>query len=143
MSFQADNAWPPRLLTVFDHCRARPTSLEHRYYGAYDKLLNYCFGSGFEFYVAPQNSSSDDSRETIDCDFYFVVFGANDTSLSSLLRSRMTVGFSDLSFVPAQTGKCETTTRQCSMIIGSPVSGVSVFSAPLCVFTLATKKYCG
>ena len=74
---QTDNIWPAGLLTIFEHKRGA-SSLENRYYGPYDKLLNYCFGTGFAFYVAPQNPQSDDSRETVHFVVVLVVFDKND-----------------------------------------------------------------
>ena len=42
MPFSTDTAWPQSLHTIFDICRQqREPSLENRYYGPYDKLLNY------------------------------------------------------------------------------------------------------
>ena len=61
MPFQTDDTWPAGLLTIFNHARAKRTSSENRYYGPYDKLLNYCFGDSFTFYLAPQNPPRDDS----------------------------------------------------------------------------------
>jgi hypothetical protein len=51
---------------------------ENRYYGPYDKLLNYCFGDSFTFYVAPQNPPRDDSRDAADFIVFLVVFDRND-----------------------------------------------------------------
>ena len=73
MPFQSDHVWPAGLLTIFNHARAKRTTFENRYYGPYDKLLNYCFGESFTFYVAPQNR--DDSRDTV---VFLVVFDNND-----------------------------------------------------------------
>ncbi|KZT11627.1 uncharacterized protein LAESUDRAFT_720878 [Laetiporus sulphureus 93-53] len=75
MSFDTATSWPPGLLTIFDHCRNRPTALENRYYGPFDKLLNYCFGSSFDFYVAPQNPPTKLSRDSI---VFLVVRDRND-----------------------------------------------------------------
>ncbi|KAJ7645019.1 hypothetical protein B0H17DRAFT_1022901 [Mycena rosella] len=47
-------------------------TLEHRYYGPYDKLLNYCF-DGFDYFVAPQAPPRDDTTETVDFVVYLVV----------------------------------------------------------------------
>ncbi|KAJ7716885.1 hypothetical protein B0H14DRAFT_3522163, partial [Mycena olivaceomarginata] len=44
MSFATDTTWPLPLKKIFAVFRATHGSLEDRYYGAYDKLLNYCFG---------------------------------------------------------------------------------------------------
>lgn len=78
MSFQTDNAWPAGLLTIFEHGRAKHSTFENRYYGPYDKLLNYCFGSDFTFYVAPQNPPASDSRDTVDFIVFLVVFNSDD-----------------------------------------------------------------
>jgi hypothetical protein len=55
MPFSTDTAcsWPPGLRTIFDICRQQREPLENRYYGPYDKLLNYCFGDSFQYFVAP------------------------------------------------------------------------------------------
>ena len=75
MPFESDNAWPTGLLAIFEHARAMKTTFERRYYGPYDKLLNYCFGDSFQFYIAPQNSTRDDSRDAaIDFIVSFIVF---------------------------------------------------------------------
>lgn len=67
MPFLSDTSWPTGLLTIFDHGRAKRATFEHRYYGPYDKLLNYCFGDDdFTFYVAPQKSPPrDDGRDGV------------------------------------------------------------------------------
>ncbi|KAJ7888526.1 hypothetical protein B0H13DRAFT_1705862 [Mycena leptocephala] len=72
MPFTTDTAWPAALKTIFEVSRATPGSLEHRYYGPYDKLLNYCF-DGFEYFVAPQAPPREDRTETIDFLVYLVV----------------------------------------------------------------------
>jgi hypothetical protein len=77
MPFQQDSVWPAGLLTIFDHARAKNTMFENRYYGPYDKLLNYCFGDSFSFYVAPLNLTRDDGRDSIDF-VIFLVFNSND-----------------------------------------------------------------
>ncbi|KZP29209.1 hypothetical protein FIBSPDRAFT_946859 [Athelia psychrophila] len=79
MPCQTDTTWPPGLLTIFEHSRARNTTFENRYYGPYDKLLNYCFGQSFNYYIAPQNFPTADSRDMVD----FIVF-----LVKSELRSR-------------------------------------------------------
>jgi len=76
MTFLTDNAWPAGLLTIFELCRAERETFENRYYGPYDKLLNYCFGSDFTFYVALQNPPIDDSRDAIDYIGLLVVFNS-------------------------------------------------------------------
>ena len=54
-----DATWPDGLLTIFQICRENRELLHTRYYGPYTKLLSYCFGEGFEFFVAPQNPQHD------------------------------------------------------------------------------------
>ncbi|KAG8975423.1 hypothetical protein FRC05_005753 [Tulasnella sp. 425] len=78
MPFISADGWPVGLLTIFDHARAKRTSFESRYYGPYDKLLNYCFGDDFTFYVAPQNPPRDGSRDAVDFIVFFVVFDSDD-----------------------------------------------------------------
>ena len=60
MPFPTDTNWPQGLLNIFDVCR-RPskqltrTTVEARYYGPYDRLLNYAMVEGsFAFFLAPQ-----------------------------------------------------------------------------------------
>ena len=62
----ADVRWPGGLLSIFEHARSKPAPFETSYYGPYDKLLNYCFGSDFNFYAAPQNPPRDDSWKAVD-----------------------------------------------------------------------------
>jgi len=76
--FQSDNAWPAGLITIFNHARAKRIGFENRYYGPYDKLLNYCFGESFTFYVAPQNPPRDDRHDVVDFVVFLVVFDSND-----------------------------------------------------------------
>jgi hypothetical protein len=76
MPFQSDNTWPAGLITIFNHARARHTTFKSRYYGPYDKLLNYCFGESFNFYVAPHSPPS--SSDAIDSVVFLVVFDSND-----------------------------------------------------------------
>ena len=78
MPFQSDNTWPAGLITIFNHARAKRTTFENRYYGPYDKLLNYCFGESFNLYVAPQNPPRDDSSDAIGFVVFLVVFDSND-----------------------------------------------------------------
>ncbi|KAG5646579.1 hypothetical protein DXG03_002882 [Asterophora parasitica] len=74
MPFATDIAWPARLRTIFDASRAPHGSLEERYYGPYDKMLNYCFGEGFDFYVAPQAPPADnDKLDTFDFIYLLVL----------------------------------------------------------------------
>ena len=78
MSFSTDTAWPQGLRTIFDICRQQREPLENRYYGPYDKLLNYCFGDSFQYFVAPQSPPSDLTlRDTVDFVVFLVVFNAN------------------------------------------------------------------
>ncbi|KAK6966726.1 hypothetical protein R3P38DRAFT_3091571 [Favolaschia claudopus] len=49
MPFDTDADWPAPLKTIFEVSRATMGTLEHRYYGPYDKLLNYCF-NGFDYF---------------------------------------------------------------------------------------------
>ena len=78
MPFQSDNAWPVGLIAIFNHARAKRTGFENRYYGPYDKLLNYCFGESFTFYVAPQNPPGDDRYDVVDVVVFLVVFDSNN-----------------------------------------------------------------
>ncbi|KIK04009.1 hypothetical protein K443DRAFT_94062, partial [Laccaria amethystina LaAM-08-1] len=66
------------LLTVFEHGRAKHSMFQNRYYGPYDKLLNYCFGSGFTFYVARQSPPASDSHNTVNFVVFLVVFNSDD-----------------------------------------------------------------
>ncbi|KAJ7430786.1 hypothetical protein B0H11DRAFT_1881985 [Mycena galericulata] len=77
MPFDTDTNWPDRLVTIFTVSRSIHGSLGDRYYGPYDKMLNYCFGEGFDFFVAPQAPPADDSRETVDFIVYLLVLGKN------------------------------------------------------------------
>ncbi|KAJ7022904.1 hypothetical protein C8F04DRAFT_1136463 [Mycena alexandri] len=74
MSFDTDASWPVGLLRIFDIARTSHGSFENRYYGAYTKMLTYCFGEGFDFVVAPQAPPTDKSRDTVDFIVYFIVF---------------------------------------------------------------------
>ena len=77
MPFTRDTAWPRGLLAIFERARARATTFEDRYYGPYDKLLNYCFGQSFKFYVAPQCPPRDGRCESADFVVSFVVCDAS------------------------------------------------------------------
>jgi hypothetical protein len=79
MSFSTDTAWPQGLRTIFDNCRQQHAEpFENQYYGPYIKLLSYCFGESFQFFVAPQNPLSDLApRDTVDFGVFLVVFDAN------------------------------------------------------------------
>ena len=75
----SEHAIPPRQCLAFRlayHFRPRAT-FENRYYGPYDKLLNYCFGDTFKFYVAPQNPLRDDNCDIADFIVFLVVFDNN------------------------------------------------------------------
>lgn len=78
MPFHSDNTWPAGLVTIFDHARAKRTIFENRYYDPYDKLLNYCFGDSFTFYIAPHNPPRDDNRDVTDFVVFLVVFDSNN-----------------------------------------------------------------
>ncbi|KAH7913344.1 hypothetical protein BJ138DRAFT_1059193 [Hygrophoropsis aurantiaca] len=78
MQFLTDYTWPVGLLTIFEHAHAKNTTFENRYFGPYDKLLNYCFGDSFTFYVAPQSPPRDDRQDAVDFMVFFVVFDNND-----------------------------------------------------------------
>jgi hypothetical protein len=62
MPFPTDTNWPQGLLNIFDVCcrpkerlTRTPLAVEARYYGPYDKLLNYAMIEGsFAFFLAPQ-----------------------------------------------------------------------------------------
>ncbi|KAJ6524279.1 hypothetical protein DFH09DRAFT_1189771 [Mycena vulgaris] len=77
MPFNTDTEWPPRLVTIFEISRKFHGSLENRYYGPYDKMLNYCFGEGFDFIVAPQAPPADDTRKTVNFIVYILVLDKN------------------------------------------------------------------
>ncbi|TEB37923.1 hypothetical protein FA13DRAFT_712282 [Coprinellus micaceus] len=75
MSLLTSEAWPVGLLNIFEHNRDNHSTFENRYRGPYDKLLNYCFGDGFTFYVGLHNPPVE-SRDSVDSDtlVLFVVF---------------------------------------------------------------------
>ncbi|KAF9778251.1 hypothetical protein BJ322DRAFT_507481 [Thelephora terrestris] len=79
MPFSTDDSWPAGLLTIFEICRNKNKPLENRYYGPYDKLLNYCFGDSFTFFVAPQKYFDEDAVRDDGLDFivFFIVFDAD------------------------------------------------------------------
>ena len=81
MPFSTDTNWPQGLRTIFDiDIRSEHISepFENCYYGPYIKLLNYCFGDSFQYFVAPQIPLSDTSFSELDSGFAFlVVFDAN------------------------------------------------------------------
>ncbi|KAJ7781838.1 hypothetical protein DFH07DRAFT_1055407 [Mycena maculata] len=74
MPFETDTKWPDRLVTIFTVSRRIPGSLEDCYSGPYDKMLNYCFGEGFDFFVAPQVPPADETRKTV---IYLLVLDKN------------------------------------------------------------------
>ncbi|KAK0449326.1 hypothetical protein EV421DRAFT_1410337 [Armillaria borealis] len=60
MPFSTDTNWPQGLCKIFSICRQQNQPFEYRYYGPYDKLLNYCFETdSFQFFVAPQYPPSE------------------------------------------------------------------------------------
>ncbi|KAJ6632416.1 hypothetical protein B0H10DRAFT_2427126 [Mycena sp. CBHHK59/15] len=71
ISFVTDTVWPLQLKNIFTDFRDTHCSLEDHYYGAYDKLLNYCFGPGFDFVIYPQAPPTENARDTDS--LYFVV----------------------------------------------------------------------
>jgi hypothetical protein len=72
MPFSTDVNWPQGLLDIFNAGRNQNALLESRYYGPYDRLLNYAAIEGsFTFFLAPQTAPD----ETSPCDTVeFVVF---------------------------------------------------------------------
>ncbi|KAG9045905.1 hypothetical protein FS837_005424 [Tulasnella sp. UAMH 9824] len=55
------------------------STFEDHYYGPSDKLLNYCFGNDFNFYVARQVRQANDKQDSTDSLIpLFVVFNRND-----------------------------------------------------------------
>lgn len=59
MSFSTATAWPRGLCTIFDICRRQGKPFENRYYGPYTKLLHYCFGPTFQYFIELQRPRSD------------------------------------------------------------------------------------
>jgi hypothetical protein len=129
MPFQSDNTWPTGLQTIFNHGRAKRTTFEDRYYGPYDKLLNYCFGGSFTFYIAPQNPPRDDSRDVFDPTVFLVVFDSNDKPV-------LIVEAKDDSWIEKAELRYraddQMRSRYALMLTNvlSPVFGASAFSAP-------------
>jgi hypothetical protein len=81
MPFSTDTSWPEGLLKIFDVCRGQNTlkmPFEARYYGPYDRLLNYAMieDTYYAFFLAPQTPPYDRSlpRLTIEMLIYLVVF---------------------------------------------------------------------
>jgi len=76
MPFSTDNSWPAGLLKIFEICWEMNRPLENCYYGPYDKLINYCFGDSFTFFVAPQHPLNNATKEAIDFIIFLIVFDA-------------------------------------------------------------------
>ena len=53
MPFSTDTTWPAGLRTIFDICRRQFQPLGDQFCAPYIKLLTYCFGDSFDFFVAP------------------------------------------------------------------------------------------
>lgn len=67
MPFSTDNSWPALLLRIFEIYRDENKPLENRYHGPYNRLLNYCFGDSFNFFVSPQDPPGDGvTRDALD-----------------------------------------------------------------------------
>jgi hypothetical protein len=78
MSFSTDTAWPQGLCTIFEIFRQRGKPFANRYYGPYDKLLNYCFGNSFQYFIELQSPPSDlNLPDTVDFERFMVVFNVN------------------------------------------------------------------
>jgi len=80
MPFSTDTAWPQGLRAIFDICRQQRKTLENRYCGPYDKLLNYCFGNSFQYFVArhcPPSYGDPTLLDIVDFEVFLVVFDAN------------------------------------------------------------------
>jgi hypothetical protein len=75
MPFLTDDAWPAGLTTIFEANRSKSLiDFENEYRGAYDKLLNYCFGPDFPFYVALQTPLTTQYLGDPDPIVFFAVF---------------------------------------------------------------------
>jgi hypothetical protein len=72
MSFSTDVNWPQGLLDIFNVSRSQNAPFESRYYGPYDRLINYALIEGsFTFFLSRQTAPDETSpRDTGD----FVVF---------------------------------------------------------------------
>ncbi|KAI9067803.1 hypothetical protein FKP32DRAFT_1699472 [Trametes sanguinea] len=83
MPFLADDAWPDGLRIIFDHARTRNATLQNRYYGPYDKLLNYCFGDSFTliFYDSLRGP-----LDAVDFIIFLVVYDTTPTTNRSSSR---------------------------------------------------------
>ncbi|KZT22800.1 hypothetical protein NEOLEDRAFT_1096965 [Neolentinus lepideus HHB14362 ss-1] len=73
-SFSTDTHWPEGVLTIFRICSELDAPHESRYYGAYDKLLNYCFGNSFKYFVSPQRAPAKSQDAAADFFIHLVVF---------------------------------------------------------------------
>ncbi len=71
MPFEKEDQWPAGLLKIFEIARGATSTLENRYYGACDALLNHCFMTDdFTYIVSPRYSPANDrTTETV----YFLV----------------------------------------------------------------------
>ena len=78
MPFSTDTNWPEDLLKIFNVCRSQTTLMtpfEARYFGPYDRLLNYAMiEDTFAFFLAPQTPPEDDSMRIKDLVVLFVIF---------------------------------------------------------------------
>ncbi|SJL07229.1 uncharacterized protein ARMOST_10572 [Armillaria ostoyae] len=76
MPFSVDTNWPQGLSKIFSICRQQNQPFEYRYYGLYDKLLNYCFETDcFQFFVAPQHPPSKlNAHNAVNFIMFIVVF---------------------------------------------------------------------
>ncbi|KAI0280930.1 hypothetical protein BGY98DRAFT_914044 [Russula aff. rugulosa BPL654] len=74
MPFSTDVNWPQGLLDIFNVSRKQNVQLESRYYGPYDKLLNYAVvdEGSFAFFIAPQTAPDETSPR--DHTVHFVAF---------------------------------------------------------------------
>jgi hypothetical protein len=81
MPFSSDTSWPTRLKTFFESSRSTGGDVESRYCGAYDKMLNYCFGEEFDFFVTPQAQPGKNTKQAVDfVVFLIIALGWNPTS---------------------------------------------------------------
>ncbi|KAK0449377.1 hypothetical protein EV421DRAFT_1411445 [Armillaria borealis] len=76
MPFSTDTNWPQGLSKIFSICRQQNQPFEYRYYGPYDKLLNYCFETdSFQFFVTPQHPPSElSASDAVSFIVFIVVF---------------------------------------------------------------------
>ena len=76
MPFPTDTNWLQGLLSIFNVCRSQAPTIpsEARYYGSYDKLLNYTMTEGsFAFFLAPL-ALLDETSEILIYDVSLVVY---------------------------------------------------------------------